>query len=381
MCPFAAGFLRRLFLLSAALMLASRGQAGVAEILDRVRAHEFHPVRDGFTYDRTLDRHGVANPEDTGWLVRTLAMRDLVRAGATGVPQTIAALKDDNPHVRQVSAMALGILRAKEAVPALARLLEEDSEPFVRSQAAVALGQIGEKSALPAVEAARHADPQRDVKHQCELAAYALRQGAHATPELAAAYAALDEQTFDRVRVDAPAPAFELPDTDGKTWRLADHRGKRPVALIWIFADWCPVCHREFHELIELRGEFARNGIEVATLECHDVFPARVMVGKELEPEYWFSKKSFQQEYTEKIWWPHLVDRAGLVGATYGIHPMAYAVHSEFINRPAVVIVDREGIVRFAYYGSYWGDRPSIKETLEMLRAQKFEYVHPKRLP
>jgi len=60
---------------------------------------------------------------------------------------------------------------------------------------------------------------------------------------------------------------------------------------------------------------------------------------------------------------------------------MAYAVHSEFINRPAVVIVDRDGIVRFAYYGSFWGDRPSIREILEMLGTQKYNFIHPKRLP
>lgn len=40
------------------------------------------------------------------------------------------------------------------------------------------------------------------------------------------------------------------------------------------------------------------------------------MVGQEIEPEYWFSKTSFQEIYTKNVWWPHLVDRAGAVGAT-----------------------------------------------------------------
>ena len=366
-------------LIAGSLALAGTVQASAVDVLARVRAHEYHPVRDGMTYDRTLDRHGVADPNDSDWRVRTLAVRDLVRAGD---PDALSAgLTDANPHVRQISAMALGILRVQAAVPAQIRLLQEDAESFVRSQAAVALGQIGDKTALSAVEGARQADRQHDVQHQCELAAYALREGKPATPELARTYAALDEREFDRVHVGDPAPDFALPDTDGKTWRLSDSRGKAPVVLIWVFADWCPVCHHEFHDLIGLREEFARGGIEVATLECHDAYPARVMVGKELEPEYWFSKKPFKQEYTEKIWWPHLIDRAGSVGATYGIHPMAYAVHSEFINRPAVVIVDRDGIVRLAYYGSFWGDRPSIKEILEMLRTQKYDFIHPKRLP
>lgn len=359
---------------------AGKPDRPVQDVLGAVRAHEFHPVVDGMTFDRVVKQHGVADPADSDWLVRTLAVRDLVRAGTAGSAQTISGLQDENPHVRQLCAMSLGILRIGGAIPALVRLLQEDAEPFVRSQAAVALGQIGDKSALAEVEAAQMADPQRDVQHQCELAAFALGHGKHASPELARAYAALDEEDFDRVRVGETAPDFELPDTEGKPWRLADFRGKGPVVLIWVFADWCPVCHREFRELIDLREEFARDGIEVATVECHDTFPARVMVGKELEPAYWFAKTPFRQEYTERIWWPHLVDRAALVGAIYGVRPMAYAVHSEFINRPAVVIVDRDGIVRFAYHGSYWGDRPSIKEVLEMVRADKFDFIHPKRL-
>lgn len=30
-----------------------------------------------------------------------------------------------------------------------------------------------------------------------------------------------------------PAPDFELPGTDGRTYRLADYRGKQAVVLAW----------------------------------------------------------------------------------------------------------------------------------------------------
>ena len=103
------------------------------------------------------------------------------------------------------------------------------------------------------------------------------------------------------------------------------------------------------------------------------------MVGKELDPAYWFAKQSFKQAYTEQIWWPHLLDRAGAVGAMYGVDPMAFAVHAEYINRPSTVIVDPAGVVRLAYYGTYWGDRPTIEQTLEMIRTRHFEFEHPKR--
>jgi peroxiredoxin len=370
------------------LGVVSSGQstAGVDQRVEsafaRLRAHTFHPIREGMTYDRLLEKHGVANLADEGWRVRTLAVRDLIRLGKSAAPQIASALGDPNPHVRHVSAMVLGVLRVAAAAAPLAERLERDDDWVVRSQAAIALGQIGDATWVPALKKAHEADPSKDVRHQCELAIYALERGISAsTPELANAYAALDETKFDQLRIGAPAPDFALPDTEGRVWRLADFRGKRDVLLIWVFADWCPVCHHEFHDLIAMREEFERQGVQVFTIECHDTFPARVMVGKELEPNYWFKKSSFQKDYTEKIWWPHLVDRAGAVGATYGVQPMAFVVHSEWINRPATVIIDKEGIVRFAYAGTFWGDRPSIQETLDLLRSRKFEYTHPKRLP
>lgn len=117
----------------------------------------------------------------------------------------------------------------------------------------------------------------------------------------------------------------------------------------------------------------------VATLEAHDTYRARVMVGKELDPEYWFAEESFQEAYTGNIWWPHLIDRAAAVGARYGIDPMAYAVHAEYINRPATFIIDPEGTVRLAYFGTYWGDRPEMHEVLEMIRTGEFDFEHPER--
>ncbi len=352
----------------------------VDSALARLRDHTFNPIREGFTYDQTLEKQGVASLADEDWRVRTLAVRDLVRLGSSAAPKLARALDDPNSHVRQVCAMVLGLLRITAARTQLAERLERDEDWVVRSQAAVALGQIGDASFLPVLKTALATDSSRDVQHQCELAIYALDHGIHASPELAAAYASLDERRFDQLRVGASAPDFSLPDTDGRVWRLADFRGKSDVLLIWVFADWCPVCHHEFHDLIAMKDEFAREGVQVFTIECHDTFPARVMVGKELEPHYWFSKASFKKDYTEKIWWPHLVDRAGAVGATYGVQPMAFVVHSVWINRPATVIVDKDGIVRFAYAGTFWGDRPSIKETLDMLRSRRFEYTNPKRL-
>ena len=311
--------------------------------------------------------------------MRLLAVRDLVRSGRDAVPQIITGLKDQDVQVRYVCATALGVLKAHEAADELERVVHEDADALARSQAVVALGQIESEGSVGLLRERLEKDPSKDVRHQCELSIDQIQKKMGATEELAAAFRSLDPSQFKTVRVGAPAPDFAVPDTEGKVWRLSDFRGKEWVALIWVFADWCPVCHGEFRELIAMREQFEQAGVRVLTLEAHDRYRARVMVGKEIDPKYSFAKESFQKTYTERIWWPHLLDRAGAVGAIYGVDPMAFAVHAEYINRPATVIIDPASVVRFAYHGTFWGDRPSIEQTLEMIRSEKFQFEHPQR--
>ncbi len=373
-------------LASVGLMMATPAAGGeelvVKQALEQVRSHTFHPLSEdqSFTVDRTLGKHGVADLRDLDGRVRLLAIRDLVVAGTNAVPRMVEGLRDENMHVRQVCAAALGILSARDAAKALEQIALEDPTPLVRSQAVMSLGQAVARDSLPLLRKRLRDDPSRDVRHQCELAIDQIEKGMGATEELREAYRQLEPERFASIRVGESAPDFSLPDTEGRTWTLKDFKNKSWVVLIWVFADWCPVCHGEFRELIELREDFEQAGVQVLTIECHDLYRCRVMVGKELEPKYWFAKQSFKELYTEGIWWPHLVDRAGAVGAIYGVEPLAFAVHSEYINRPITVIVDPAGQVRFAYYGTFWGDRPTIHQTLQMIKDERFEFEHPKRL-
>jgi len=359
----------------------SSDELSVEAVLDRVRAHTFHPVDEtSFTVDRTLEEHGIADLDNDDWRVRLLAIRDLVRIGDAKTSEIAVGLEDDDVQVRYVCAMVLGILRAQSEVKSLERVVREDPDALARSQAIVALGQIGATRSIDLLRDRHANDDSKDVRHQAELSIDRIEKGEVVEPELEATYRNLDEDTFEQLTVGEAAPSFVLPDTDGRRWDLADSiRDNEWTVLIWVFADWCPVCHREFDELLELREELQEADINVATIECHGQYRGRVMVGRELEPEYWFAEESFIESYTEQIWWPHLLDRAGTVGAKYGVDPMAYAVHAEYINRPATIIIDPTGTVRFAYYGTFWGDRPSIEETLEMVRSEEFEFEHPER--
>lgn len=355
------------------------GPGPIAAAVRRLTEHSFNPVENGFSVDPGTGFDGVPDLEDPDWRVRTLAVRDLVRRGRDGAPAVATVLSHPDPHVRQVGAMALGIVRAEAAADRLRRLLEDDPDPIVRSSAAVALGQIGRPGEALEVRASVEDHP--DVRHRCALALARIRRGRPVEPEVAERFAALEESTFERVRVGEPAPDFTLEDTRGESWRLSSYRGESTVVLIWIFADWCPICHREFHELIRRKDRLRERAIEVATLECHDRYRCRVMTGEEDPPTYRFADDfpgaTPQARYPEGIWWPHLIDRAARVGTRYGVDPWQFAVHSEWVNRPTTVIVDGDGIVRLAHFGRYWGDRPSISQILGMIESGRYTFEAP----
>ncbi|MFO7907034.1 MAG: peroxiredoxin family protein [Planctomycetota bacterium] len=83
------------------------------------------------------------------------------------------------------------------------------------------------------------------------------------------AFQGADESTFETLRVGSAAPDFSLSDTDGKAWRLSDFRGEKWMVLIWVFADWCPVRHGEFHDLMASREAFEQSQVQVFTMACH----------------------------------------------------------------------------------------------------------------
>ncbi|WP_165375331.1 redoxin domain-containing protein [Roseovarius nitratireducens] len=350
----------------------------ISEVFQRVANHDFHPVSEkSFTKDRRLLTDGIADLADDDWRVRLLAVRDLVIAGPDALEDITRGLDAEAIHVRYVAATALGIIGDDAAADALERTARDDPDALARSAATMALGQIGRSDSLKVLRHIEEQDPSQDVRHQAELAMDQIEKSMGSTEQLREAFRSLDPASFGRVRPGEAAPDFELPNTEGARWHLDETLdGEHWIVLVWVFADWCPVCHREFAELIELRKEFSETNVRVATLEAHDTYRSRVMVGKELDPKYWFAEESFQEAYVDNIWWPHLMDRAGAVGARYGIDPMAYAVHAEYINRPATIIIGPDGIVRLAWFGTYWGDRPSMSDVLGMIRSGEFEFNH-----
>jgi thiol-disulfide isomerase/thioredoxin len=72
---------------------------------------------------------------------------------------------------------------------------------------------------------------------------------------------------YDLVRGNA---AKERPNIvgktlSGKTWSLADYRGRSPV-LVNFFATWCGPCRLEFPRLVEIHQKYADRGLQVVLI-------------------------------------------------------------------------------------------------------------------
>lgn len=66
-----------------------------------------------------------------------------------------------------------------------------------------------------------------------------------------------------------PAPGFTLEDLNGKRISLGDLKGKAVVLNFW--ATWCAPCKIETPWIIELRNQYAAQGLEVIAVSMDDI--------------------------------------------------------------------------------------------------------------
>jgi thioredoxin-dependent peroxiredoxin len=124
-----------------------------------------------------------------------------------------------------------------------------------------------------------------------------------------------------KANVGERAPDFELPGTGGRTYRLADYRG-RWVVLAFYPADFTAVCTRQFCSYRDRDRELAALDAEVLGIA----------------PQGVNSHERFAAEHGLTV--PLLADEDKAVARAYGILGPAGVV------RRAIVIVDPDGVIR-----------------------------------
>ena len=120
------------------------------------------------------------------------------------------------------------------------------------------------------------------------------------------------------------APDFTLPGTGDRTWSLSEFTG-RPVVLVFYPGDDTPVCTKQLNSYNEGLEQFEDLDAQVLGISAQDVA----------------SHQRFAGRHGLRI--PLLADTDKSVAALYGtLGPLGSA-------RRSVVIVDRDGLIRYVH--------------------------------
>ena len=130
--------------------------------------------------------------------------------------------------------------------------------------------------------------------------------------------AAANPQTFDitKLTIEKKAPDFVLTDLNGQKFRLSDHKGKRPVLLIFS-ATWCTYCIAEIPHFKSLYASYAKQGLEIVNI---DIQESKTKVAK-------FAADN-------KLPYTVVLDTDGTVSGIYEVQGV-----------PSMVLVDKNGMI------------------------------------
>ena len=118
------------------------------------------------------------------------------------------------------------------------------------------------------------------------------------------------------------APDFELPDADGKSWRLSKNRGK-VVALVFYPKDETPVCTKQMCSMRDNWEDYEATGAEVVAVSVGTVA----------------QHKKFADHY--KLPQTLLADEKGEVTRLMKVQSLFGG------SQRAVIVIDKQGLIRY----------------------------------
>jgi peroxiredoxin Q/BCP len=141
------------------------------------------------------------------------------------------------------------------------------------------------------------------------------------------------------------APDIALPDSDGVTWHLSDHRGK-VVVLLFYPGDETPICTRQMCSVRDRWEDYAATGAEVVGISTNTVE----------------SHKSFAEHHELPLRLLADVDRR--VADLYG----AQSLIPGKVAR-SVFVINRDGVITYRDVRPLGLFRPKDDDTIKAIKA------------
>lgn len=117
------------------------------------------------------------------------------------------------------------------------------------------------------------------------------------------------------------APGIDLPDGEGKSWRLNEFRG-RPVVLLFYPADETPTCTKQLCSVRDNWARYQATGAEVVGINAESVE----------------KHKRFAEHHSLPL---------RLLSDTTGSVIRAFDMKNLIGTRRGIVVIDRDGIIRY----------------------------------
>jgi len=131
----------------------------------------------------------------------------------------------------------------------------------------------------------------------------------------------LDPREIPSALVDRPMPAFELPSLTEPERKLSAADLKGEVALVNVWATWCPMCKEEHSFLNQL----AQQGITIYGINYKD---------EPVKATAWLQR--YLNPYREVI-----LDQEGRLGLDLGVY-----------GAPETYVIDAQGTIRYRHVGA-----------------------------
>lgn len=147
---------------------------------------------------------------------------------------------------------------------------------------------------------------------------------------------------------------FTLPRVRGGTLALDDVVEERRALLVFYRGGWCPLCSSQLAKLSLHYDAFAERGVELLAIS-NEPATKGVEMAKKFGPPF-----------------PLLVDAESALIKRLGLEIKRRDVIGVFRRKfnyaqPAVVLIDRDRVVRWVYVGENFSDRPPIERILEAI--------------
>lgn len=175
---------------------------------------------------------------------------------------------------------------------------------------------------------------------------------------------ALPEQA---IKQGAKAPAFELPDGDGRLWRSEDLLRGGPLVIVFYRGRWCAYCNTQLVALQEIHKQITSAGAGLVAISPQT------------------QKHSYMTRDMHKLRFPVLSDAGNAVARKFGLvyrvpaelQAMYESIYTKLpgyngdqsweLPLPATYVVQPDGTISHVRVDADWRQRPEPEELLREL--------------